>query len=72
MLCRPDIKISCDVPYDPFKYMREHKKIYGAYDRILYTAIMLKANRFYHGIARVPNHHPEPLVNCARVHDIAS
>lgn len=25
----PDVQFSCDVDYDPFKYMREHELKYG-------------------------------------------
>jgi hypothetical protein len=27
---RPDVKFSCDVDYDPFLFMQNHEKVYGA------------------------------------------
>jgi alpha 1,2-mannosyltransferase len=29
-IARPDVKFFCDLDYDPFVFMEENKKVYGA------------------------------------------
>lgn len=31
--CRPNVKILCDVRFDPFDYLRDNNKIYGMFIR---------------------------------------
>ena len=70
LLSRPDVRFFCDLNFDPFLFMQEQKKVYGALDSpvdsIGRRLVNFASFRLHDFAVRIRSNDPDPMGCCKR------
>lgn len=70
LLPRPDVRFFCDLDFDPFMFMQDQKKVYGALDPpvdlVGRRSVNLSSFRLHDFAVRVRSNDSDPMGGCKR------